>query len=80
MPTVNPEGDVETIATRATEAVRALARMTDPAAFAALLQLSSLVGECLGESARTLAEGGSWSGVADVAGVTKQAAWSRWRT
>jgi hypothetical protein len=51
----------------------------DPAAFSELLRLSALVGECLGVSARSLADGGSWANVADVAGVTRQAAWSRWR-
>jgi hypothetical protein len=52
----------------------------DPAAFSELLRLSALVGECLGVSARSLADGGSWANVADVAGVTRQAAWSRWRS
>jgi len=44
-----------------------------------LLGLSQYVGECLGISARTLAEAQSWSSVAGLAGTTKQAAWSRWR-
>jgi hypothetical protein len=43
-----------------------------------LLGLSQYVGECLGISARTLAEAQSWSSVAGLAGTTKQAAWSRW--
>jgi hypothetical protein len=51
---------------------------SDPAAFQALLGLSAYLGECLGLSARTLAESQSWGDVAGVAGTTKQAAWSRW--
>jgi hypothetical protein len=62
-----------------TQAVEALARLSDPAAFSELLQLSALVGECLGVSARSLADGGSWAHVGEVAGVSRQAAWSRWR-
>ena len=50
------------------------------AAFSELLGLSALVGESLGVSARSLADGGSWAHVAEVAGVTRQAAWSRWRS
>ena len=53
----------------------ALANSTDPAAFQTLLGLSQYVGECLGISARTLAEAESWSSVAGLAGTTKQAAW-----
>jgi hypothetical protein len=56
----------------------ALTASADPAAFQALLGLSQYVGECLGLSARTLAESQSWGDVAGVAGTTKQAAWSRW--
>ncbi len=56
----------------------ALAASSDPTAFQALLVLSQYLGECLGLSARTLAESQSWGDVADVAGTTKQAAWSRW--
>lgn len=55
-----------------------LAASTDPVAFEALLGLSGYVGECLGASARTLAEAQSWSSVAGLAGTTKQAAWARW--
>ena len=54
--------------------------LSDPAAFSELLRLSALVGESLGVSARSLADGGSWAHVAEVAGVTRQAAWSRWRS
>jgi hypothetical protein len=56
----------------------ALTTDSDPAAFQSLLALSQYVGECLGASARTLAEHQSWGDVAGVAGTTKQAAWSRW--
>lgn len=55
-----------------------LAADSDPAAFQVLLGISQYVGECLGLSARTLAQAQSWADVAGVAGTTKQAAWSRW--
>ena len=48
----------------------ALAANSDPAAFQALLGLSQYLGECLGLSARTLAESQSWG---DVAGGHHQA-------
>ena len=75
-----PEPTTEALAQRARQAVEALAQLSDPAAFSELLRLSALVGECLGVSARSLAEGGSWAHVGEVAGVTRQAAWSRWRS
>jgi hypothetical protein len=75
-----PEPTAAALSQQAQQAVEALARLSDPAAFSELLRLSALVGECLGVSARSLAEGGSWANVADVAGVTRQAAWSRWRS
>jgi hypothetical protein len=74
----NPEPTTEALAQQARQAIQALARQSDPAAFSELLRLSALVGESLGVSARSLAEGGSWAHVAEVAGVTRQAAWSRW--
>ena len=73
-----PEPTTEALAQQAGQAIEALARSSDPAAFSELLRLSALVGECLGVSARSLAEGGSWAHVGEVAGVTRQAAWSRW--
>ena len=73
-----PVPTTEALAQQARQAIEALARRPDPAAFSELLRLSALVGESLGVSARSLAEGGSWAHVADVAGVTRQAAWSRW--
>jgi hypothetical protein len=73
-----PEPTTQALAQQARQAVEALARRSDPAAFTELLGLSALVGECLGVSARSLAEGGSWAHVGEVAGVTRQAAWSRW--
>jgi hypothetical protein len=66
------------VAALARAALQSLARRPDPEAFTQLLALAQANGECLGVSARTLAEQGSWSGVADMAGTTKQAAWSRW--
>ena len=70
----------EEVASLAQAAIESLAQRNDPDAFAHLLRLAQINGECLGTSARTLAEASSWSGVADMAGTTKQAAWSRWRT
>jgi hypothetical protein len=67
------------LADLAEAAVRALARQGDPDAFAHLLRLSGVVGECIGASARTLAEQRSWSGVGQIAGMTRQGAWERWR-
>ena len=62
----------------AAQAVTQLAMHADPEAFQALLRLSALVGECLGSNARALATHGSWARVAEVAGTSRQAAWSRW--
>jgi enoyl-CoA hydratase/carnithine racemase len=59
--------------------VESLANRSDRDAFAQLLRLAQINGECLGTSARTVAEHSSWSGVADMTGTTKQAAWARWR-
>ena len=64
----------------ATAAVQLLATRPDPEAFQALLRLSALVGESLGVNARALADSGSWAKVAEVAGTSRQAAWSRWST
>jgi hypothetical protein len=75
-----PEPTTEALGRQARQAVEALAHSSDPAAFSELLRLSALVGESLGVSARSLAEGGSWAHVGEVAGVTRQAAWSRWRS
>lgn len=71
-----PTGD---LAQLAREALSALSRRGDPAAFAELLGMSGHVGSCMGEAARSLAAQGSWAQVAEVSGTTKQAAWSRWR-
>jgi hypothetical protein len=68
------------LAQLAEAAIGALARSGDRAAFAHLLQLTRITGESLGVAARTLAEHSSWTGVADVAGTTRQAAWERWRS
>lgn len=63
----------------AREAITGLAHSPDPAAFSALISLSSEVGEALGTSARLLAEHNSWARVAELADVSRQAAWQRWR-
>lgn len=73
------QATVPEVADLAAEAMHSLARRADPDAFAQLLRLSQLSGECLGISARELARHQSWSGVAEMAGTTRQAAWSRWR-
>jgi hypothetical protein len=81
MPVGQPTAQVTTLAqleTTARDAVNVLAEQTDPEAFQALLRLSALVGEALGVSARTLATTGSWAKVAEAAGTSRQAAWSRW--
>lgn len=70
---------VDQIGDLVVRALHELAARPDRLAFEQLLRASDEVGRCLGRSARTLAESGSWSQVADVAGTTKQAAWSRWR-
>ncbi len=73
-----PAEPVAELERAATEAVHLLAALPDPEAFQALLRLSALVGESLGVNARALATSGSWAKVAEVAGTTRQAAWSRW--
>lgn len=75
---LNPQ-TVDEIGELVVSALRELSARPDRRAFEELLRVSDEVGQCLGQSARTLAESGSWSQVADVAGTTKQAAWSRWR-
>jgi hypothetical protein len=80
--TLRPEestGSLAELAAVARGALRELAARPEPQAFQELLSLSEVVGECVGESARLLAEHGSWSQVAEATGTTKQAAWSRWR-
>jgi predicted choloylglycine hydrolase len=67
------------LAELAEAAVVTLARSGDPAAFGHLLRLTQVAGESLGTAARALANQTSWTGVADVAGTTRQAAWERWR-
>ena len=79
-PGVTPEtvtvAELHEIARRA---VQDLAASPDPAAFQVLLGLSAEVGEALGASARLLAEHNSWARVAEIADVSRQAAWHRWR-
>ena len=59
--------------------IATLAARADDTAFGELLGLYETLGIALGESARTLAENGSWARVAGVAGTSRQAAWYRWR-
>jgi Acyl-coenzyme A:6-aminopenicillanic acid acyl-transferase len=72
------QGTPDQLAEAARVALRGLAGSDDPEAFAHLLRLSAELGECLGVSARQVAGSRSWSGVADLAGTTRQAAWARW--
>ena len=74
-----PEAGVAALQAAAREAVNGLAHSPDPAAFSALLALSAEVGEALGVSARLLAQHNSWARVAELADVSRQAAWHRWR-
>jgi hypothetical protein len=78
-PDDSENASVTELAEQAREALKALATRPELEAFQELLALSEVVGECVGESARSLARHGSWSQVADATGTTKQAAWSRWR-
>jgi hypothetical protein len=77
-PDESANASIAELAEQAREALRALTKRPELEAFKALLGLSEVLGECVGESARSLAEHGSWSQVAEVTGTTKQAAWSRW--
>ncbi|APF40950.1 hypothetical protein [Neomicrococcus aestuarii] len=70
--------DVAGIEAQAESLLGDLASVPDIEAFQALLRLQAKIGESLGESARTLAENGSWAAVAQVAGTSRQAAWQRW--
>ena len=63
----------------ARDAMSILARRGDAEAFSQLVTMSAHAGQCLGEGARRLASAASWTQVADLTGVSKQAAWSRWR-
>ena len=58
--------------------LRELAARPDTDSFEALLAASQEAALCVGQSARLLAEHGSWSQVAQISGTSKQAAWSRW--
>lgn len=68
------------LAVLAETTIAELAARADPAAFAHLLQLTRIVGESVGASARTMAGQSSWAGVGDIARVSRQSAWERWRT
>jgi hypothetical protein len=63
----------------ARDAMSILALRGDQEAFSQLLTMSAHAGQCLGEGARRLASAESWTHVADLTGVSKQAVWSRWR-
>jgi hypothetical protein len=59
-------------------AVAELAARGTTSSFRALIEISGELGSSLGEAARRVAEGTSWSQVAEISGTSKQAAWSRW--
>ena len=63
----------------ARDAMSILALRGDQEAFSQLLTMNAHAGQCLGEGARRLASAESWTQVADLSGVSKQAVWSRWR-
>jgi len=63
----------------ARDAMSILALRGDQASFSELLTMSAHAGQCLGEGARRLASAESWTHVADLSGVSRQAVWSRWR-
>ena len=67
------------LADLARAAVDELAQRGNAEGFGLLIELSAHIGTAVGESARRVAEQGSWSQVAALSGTTKQAAWSRWR-
>ena len=67
------------LAALAEAAIDVLARGGDPAAFGHLLRLTRVAGEAVGVAARTMADHTSWTGVAEIAGTSRQAAWERWR-
>lgn len=71
--------DDHALADLARAAADELARRGNAEGFGLLIDLSAYIGTAVGESARRVAEQGSWSQVAAVSGTTKQAAWSRWR-
>ncbi len=66
------------LAALARDAMSILAVRADQEAFSQLLTVSAHAGQCLGEGARRLASAESWTQVADLTGVTRQAVWSRW--
>ena len=66
------------LAVLARDAMSILALRGDREAFSELLTMSAHAGQCIGEGARRLASAESWTQVADLTGVSKQAVWSRW--
>ena len=71
--------DDHALADLARAAADELAQRGNAEGFGLLIELSAHIGTAVGESARRVAEQGSWSQVAALSGTTKQAAWSRWR-
>lgn len=78
-PNASDTSAVADMLSTARQAIHDLSHSPDPAAFSALLSLSAEVGEAMGTSARTMAEHNSWARVAEMADISRQAAWQRWR-
>jgi len=69
---------IDELTSVARKAIAELAQRPDTVAFQSLLEISQLVGECLGTSAQTLSTHMSWAQIGDVAGTSRQNAWARW--
>lgn len=69
---------IESLVATAESALAALSERQDPEAFKALLELSQYLGECLSASAQVLSSSMSWAQIGDIAGTSRQNAWSRW--
>ncbi len=59
-------------------ALSELATRPDVDAFTALLAMSGFVGECTNTSAQQMSGSMSWAQIGELAGTSRQNAWSRW--
>lgn len=59
-------------------ALAELADRPDVEAFTALLSMNGEVAESIGRSAQQLSASMSWAQIGDLAGTSRQNAWSRW--
>lgn len=67
--------EVEAIARAA---LSALAQRDDVDAFGALLAMNAHLAECTAISAQQLSSSMSWTQIGNLAGTSRQNAWSRW--